>query len=410
VSHSRLLFSLFAGLAAAAAPARAQSWYRSAFQDPANTGQADAAQAGGTARLGPVGIDLSLKAGYEYNDNILLAPQARAGTRATFGARFRAGWRASKIQQLYLSGEFTQRIALTGPGRSSRYLTLTPGSSLRYNLYVKDVRVSAFLNLSELRDPSASLAANNTETYAQSTADTGLQVDLPFRGLTVQLMGLRGQTSSRSLSQPKISTEREVLSSRLLRTFRAGLDGGLDAFLIRQDYSNGTAASSRSVSGGVFANSTLTTMMKLQASVSYDRVAYAGSRSAADAGTGSGLHERLEFTHRVRQNLTYTLRAERSLTEGVTSNYYRVDSLSLLPSFKLGLSLDLQLEAGWQRVRESLANGELGVRRNLGVTLSHSLANDFKGVIRFRQVSKDSNLANRIYRQRVFEFTLDKDL
>lgn len=197
-----------------------------------------------------------------------------------------------------MTGDFGRHLTLGGPGKNSSYLRLSPGSAIRYSLFLSDVRVSTFLNASRQDDPSASPTAFNTETYRQSSKDAGLQVDVPLHGATVQVMALRGWTNSWSGSPREITARRGLVSARLLRTFRTGLDAGLDMFLIRQNYGNGTAASSNTRSASLFVDTVLSPMIKIQSSLSYDLLNYTSATLAGDATSGAGLHPCLAFTSR----------------------------------------------------------------------------------------------------------------
>jgi hypothetical protein len=102
----------------------------------------------GALKLGPVLVDLSAEVAYDYSDNELLEPVGQSGSHLGATATLDAVWRAAKVLQLKLTAELTRRQNLSGPTKSRSDLTITPGSARRYTAYVKDIRLTPFLNLS----------------------------------------------------------------------------------------------------------------------------------------------------------------------------------------------------------------------------------------------------------------------
>ena len=389
-------------------PLSAQSWYRAAFQGPVNAATFENQSPSGTLKVGPFIFDISANLSFESSDNALLSSTPEAGSNIGFGLTFDASQQATKAQQLKLSGELTQRYVLSGPGRDLRYLTLAPGSALRYTVYIDEVRVMPFINLSRQVDPIDAPTVNNTDVFEQASYDGGLQLDWPLRQYVVQLLALRGFKSSDSDQQEKIEIDRSLLSARLLRTFSASFELGIDAFAVDQDYTNGPSRQSHIRTAGFFGRYTLTRTIRVKGAVGVNRVSYDEGSIATDQDRNTSLHAELEASHRVRANLNYTLRLARSVADGISSNFYESTDLTLAPTFTASERLTLRGDVGWQRVVESSAVGETGNRKNYGLQLEYTAKGKttLRGGVRY--LDKSSTLAPRSYTQLRFDLSLRK--
>jgi hypothetical protein len=395
-------------LAALPSSAQAQSWYRDAFLAPTNATTFESQQTKGVLKLGPVIVDISAQALLEYSDNVLLTPVGQEGLMMGVGLTFDAVWQAAKVQQIKLTGEVMRRQTLSGPGKDRQYLLLAPGSALRYTAYIKDIRLMPFLNLSRQLDPMASPTVNNTDTYEQASYDAGLQVDWNLHNLTLQLMILRGIKTMKSDSLEQTEIDRELLSARLLRTFSAALDIGADIFVIAQDYKNGPSDHSATESASVFSRWSMSKATQLKGSLGYSSMTYDHFSLAGDSSGRSAFFGEVEFSHRLRKNISYSMRVSQSVDDGTTSNYYKIWDFSFRPVFVVNEHTTLRLESGYQHVVESLATGEHAIRRNNSARLEFNLPSNFYLWTGFRDVNKTSTIPTRAYQQQNFEVNLRK--
>jgi hypothetical protein len=386
----------------------AQGWYRDAFLAPVTATTFATEAPKGVVRIGPVVVDVFAQARTGHSTNVLLEPVAQAGWQASYGAGFDATWQAARDQQLKLTGELVQRHTLSGPGVDRTYLVLEPGSALRYTAYINAIRFTPFLNLSRQIDPIAAPTVTNTATFEQNTYDFGLQADWPLHLTTLQVMALAGRKTTESDIQPQATTDRELISGRLLRAFSAALDLGVDAYVITQDYENGPARASEQQSASVFSRWALSSTTQLKLALGLNRYDFNTPVLEDDAAGANALFGELQFAHRVRPKLQYRLRLAQTQSDGVTSNYYETREASLSPSLTLNERTNLQLEAGWLKVTESLATGERGTRYNLGAGLEIVLPASFRLRADFRSLRKFSNLPSRTYRQRTWDLELRK--
>lgn len=396
-------------LAVALAPAlSAQGWYRDAFLGPMTAASFESEAPKGVVKLGPVVIDVFAQGELAYSSNVLLNPVAQAGWEVRYGAGFDAVWQAARDQQLKLTGELSQVHTLSGPARNRTYLTLEPGSAIRYTAYVKDIRIMPFLNLTRQMDPIAAPTVNNTATFEQSSYDLGIQVDWPLRLNTVQVMALRGWKATESDTMERATTDREVLSGRLLHTFSAALDLGVDGYLIWQDFKNGPAEANDQQSASVFTRWALSNTTQLKLALGVNRFQFDTPLLGEDQVDANAWFGELLFSHRLRPNLQYTLRLAQTQSDGVTSNFYETREISLRPSLKLSDRSTLRLEGAWLRVLESLVGGERGTRYVLGAGLEFNLPARLLLRLNARDLRKQSNLPNRVYRERTFDVSLRK--
>lgn len=403
--HSTLLACGLLGLAPLLP---AQSWYRDSMLAPMNATTFEKEQPRGALKLGPVLVDLSAEVAFDYSDNELLEPVGQDGSHLGATVTFDAVWRAAKVQQLKLTAELTRRETLSGPTKSRSYLTITPGSALRYTAYVKDIRLTPFLNLSRQEDPLLAATVNNTDYYKQATYDAGLQVDWPLNKTTLQGMVLRGLRTTSSDVLGRQETDRTAASLRAVHTFNPALDLGADYFVVRQDYRNGPAESSVTQNASLFTRWSLSRVLQLRAAIGMIKLDMTRSRLLDDATGESALFDEVELSHRLRPNLSYFLRYSETIGDGVSTNFIRIQDLTFGPSLMLSDKLVLRFEADWQRVRESTESGETGRRRSYRGKLEWSLPGNFFLHATYRIIHKTSNLPTRAYDQRYFELSLLK--
>jgi hypothetical protein len=386
----------------------AQGWVRASIQRPVTAAAFESQPPTGVFKWGPLVVDAGFRTAWEYSSNVLLAAEAEEGWQAEAGLRFDTTWLATEGQQLKFTGDLKYRQILSGPGESRAYLLLEPGSALRYTMYIKDVRIMPFLYYTRQIDPVAAPTVTNTATFAQISHDYGLQVDWALRQLTFQLMALQGRKTSQSEAQAKTVAERESVSLRVLRTLSPALELGVDGFYAELDYRNGPSRAGQERNASIFGRAILSPAMQVRGSVGLTAKRFEGLRQADDQRQTTAGFMQLDFTHRIRPFLSYTLRLEESNNETTTSNFYTGREVSVLPTLTLNQRDTLRLDASRLWVRESAGSGETGVRYSYGLRAERSLSGGYFLTLGGRAMDKRSTLANRAYRQTKIDVTLRK--
>ena len=164
------------------------------------------AQPGGdkTVSAGPFAFKVGLMAGLEYNDNVRVEPVPRAGLLASAGVNLEGAFRISSRQELMLLAVLNQRMPLSGPGKSERLFSVAPNSVLRFQVWVRSLRLTPFVKYSRQLDPVLSPVVNGTRILDQAAFTKGLQADLPLSFGGLQLIAIhdrRSQKGDVALSQ-----------------------------------------------------------------------------------------------------------------------------------------------------------------------------------------------------------------
>lgn len=409
-------------------PVMGQQWYRGTIQSPQDVASFVKQEAKGAVKLGPVLVNVSTQGSVEQSDNVLLVADlsatraARAtpaenltepvgpqdGMAVVLGVILDAGWQAGREQMLKIRGEFTHRQILAGPGKNRQFLSLSPGSALRYTVYIGGIRVMPFLNMSRQIDPIAAQTVNNTDSYQQESYDLGGQIDVPLHRLTLQAMGLRGFKISQSEQMQKTKIDRSVLSFRLTRTLTGSIDVGADAFWVAQEYQNGSSESSTSQTYSVFGALRLSQGMRLKGTAGINWLRYDGTKSIEESSANVSPHGEIELSHRIRQNIEYVIRYSQSFSDGTNSNYILSKDLSFSPTIAINERASVQLESGLTRVTESTTKGETSTRLMLGARMEFVFRSNFtfRGGVRF--LDKISSIPSRGYVQTSMDLTLLK--
>lgn len=386
----------------------AQLWYRDSMIAPTSAATFEQEQPRGVLKLGPVVVDLSAQTFVDYSNNEFLTPAGQSGSHLGAGATIDVTWQAAKAQRLKLAVNFSRRQTLSGPTKSRSFFAINPGSALLYTVYVGDLRITPFINLSRQDNPLLASTVNNTDSYRQATYDAGIQADWQLHKGTIQTMVLRGLRTADTDGQAQQETDRVVGSLRVTRSLNPTFDVGADFFAVAQDYRNGPAKQSTTQAASIFARFSFSKAIQLKGAIGLIKTALAQSRLRDDSPGETSLFNQLEMSHRVRQNVNYALRYSQTIDDGVSTNFIRTRQFSFSPALTLSDRLALRLEADWQRVIESARSGEAATRWSYLGKIEWTSPKDFVLRLTLRDINKTSSLASRAYAQRYVEINLSK--
>lgn len=354
--------------------AAGEAWYIDAFAPPNASSPEPGTEPDGILMLGPIIIDAAADVAVEATNNINSSPKGQGGTDFTGGINFATFWEAVQGNQFNLSGQWVRNDWLNGNGPDRWSLVLEPGSSLRFPVRVADVEVTPFLDLSRTYDPGLAPTVSNTATFEQTSYDGGLQVSVPLRNMTVQLMALRGVAKTNGTAQGESTADRRMASARLLRSSSTGQRSGVEIYAVAENFKDAPAGSSQSETARIFGGATLGPVVQVTAAVGVESIRYSHPLLAGDSSGDVQLVGDLELTHRMRKNLRYTLRIADEVTDNFTSDYYRGVSVGISPAIDLNEFTLLSLNSTFEHINESLGAAGVGHVWQNGVDLQFKVS------------------------------------
>ena len=359
------------------------------------------AQPGGekTVSAGPFAFKVGLMAGLEYNDNVRVEPVPQAGLLASGGVNLEGALRVSSRQELMVLAVINQRTPLSGPGKSERLFSVAPNSVLRFQVWVRSLRLTPFIKYSRQLDPVLSPVVSSTRILDQATFTKGLQADLPMSFGGLQLIGIHDRRSQKG----------DVALSQTSWTRSAGIRGiynasaahtlMLDAVLARTRYIGGPSSRVRSQSVSISDEWKIAEQKTLTAVYGYGEQRFEVPRTDGDTLRSGSPFVNLNFRHALRENLKLNWRFARSIQEGVASNFFRLAEASLTPEYKFAERLNASFTATHQWIRESGPLGERATRLAVNLSLSYALAAKSDVRLMIDHTLKNSDIKLREYTQ-----------
>jgi len=398
---------LLLALVAPAYPLQAQTWYTDAYV-PTASALADAEQPKDPLlRLGPVLVDVSASTAVEYTDNLALSPQPAAGLSITEGLGFGAQWQAAQSERLNLIGSLTRVEWAVGHAPDRGYVVLEPGSAFSYSIYVKEIRITPFLNVSQTFDPVLAPTVNDTTTFEQSTYDLGVQVDVPCNGATAQLIALRGLALAEGGDIARIDTDRRLVGGRLVRELGPELSFGGEFDLVAENFRHAPSTSARDYSGRLFGTVHPTESCQLTASAGVDSASYFSPALAGDSPHRAQAIGSVAVSQQLREHLSCALSFYEKLNDNVSSDYYRVWAVALTPKLVLNASTVVYLESRLQHLTESVSGGEVGYRWDNEARVEVAVSRRLQMRLGARSSNNEVSPAPRAYRKRDLFCSLD---
>lgn len=355
--------------------------------------------AGRTANLGPLGLSLGLLSSLEYNDNVRVEPHGTPGMIATGGMRFESSYQLTSLQELVVQGEISNRFPIIGPGKRQRLLSVSPNSALRFNIWVKRLRLSPFVRYRRTLDPVASPVVSQTTILDQAAFADGLQADLPLFKGGLQVVGWQEWMRQKGDESLALKTWSRVAAIRLIREVSSAhsLSAGLGA--TRATMENGPAGKSQTFTSEIADEWRVSANKLVSLGAGFATSRYNDSRTTGDFSRGNVPVWRAALNHKLRESLSYALAYNGTVAAGVTSNFVRIQEISLAPHLAFTRTISIETAAAWEWIHESGTLGETAERSRVSLTLGYMPISQLNLQLRLERIDKSSIYAEREYRQ-----------
>lgn len=360
-------------------------------------------EAGRTANLGPVGLSLEAYGTLEYTDNVRVEAHGKDGLIGTAGVRFDGKYQITEIQDISLRGEIANRHPFYGPGEKKNLLSMAPDSMLRFNAWVSEIRLTAFVKYRRQLDPVVSPVVNNTAILDQRALTTGLQADLPIDKGNIQASVLHEYRNQRGDDALKLATWSDVGALRFSREISPAHKAFADATYVRSSMSGGPAGRSVLRSWGLGDEWRATTSTSFRLGAGLLNSAYYQSKAKGDESSARTPFVRATLQQQLRDNLGYSLSLTRTQMEGVTTNFFRITELTLVPNWRFTETIGFESSVSYQWLRESGIIAETARRISYTLGFGYNLRADLEARIGYAGTRKISDFAVRNYTQnRIF--------
>jgi hypothetical protein len=352
-----------------------------------------------TVSAGPFAFKVGLMGAIEYNSNVRVERVPQAGVMASLGVNLEGTLAISSRQEFNFVALVNQRTPLSGPGKSERLLSVAPNSVLRFQVWVRSLRLTPFLKYSRQLDPVVSPVVSSTRILDQAAFTKGLQADLPLSYGGVQLIGVhdrRSQKGDAALAQTswtKSAGVRGILNLSAAHTLMA------DFVLSRTRYIGGPSARVKGRSVSVSDEWRIAEQKTLTAVLGYGEQSFENPRTEGYTLRNGAAFMSANFRHALRENLKLNWRFGRSTQEGVATNFFKLTELGLTPEYKFAERINASFTVNHQWVSESGPFGEDATRLALNLSLSYALAAKSDVRLVFDRTDKQSTIATREYRQ-----------
>lgn len=350
---------------------------------------------------------------FEYNDNINLSettPRSDFSIAPHLGIGFM--YPVSKNNLLQLDLGVGYRWYVNSPAVSS--LMLAPNSRLDYRLFISDLSLNFYDNISVQADP-----VSRPEISGQGSRDfinfrrlhnlAGVIAEWrPFRQWG--LVGGYSHTLDRSLSREYLELDYDQHTFSLGAMYQAssrlmlGLNTAYAMTLYRDSFQNDGATYTL----GPFVTWEATRFILVDASVAYSLSSYDTGSRMADRADFQGVVFQLGLRHRLNRRMNQNLRVGRSAGLGFGSNYTEMYSLQHGFQWQLNRALSLNTIFSYENFQASNVGGDSGDRYLAYVALNYWLTKSWNATLGYSMALKDSAIEGRDYTQNRLTLELQK--
>lgn len=377
---------------------KAQSWSRESIKAPTQVAGVDGTTSSGNIDGSKFKGTLSLKGGLEYSDNVRLERDAKSGLALVLGGNVGFSMPLTVNNELYLQVSVLRYIYISGEKGTADFQSITPGSSLGFDVFVGRAKVRSFVNFSLQEDPVASVVVNETDRFGRLNVDGGVQLDWDMNKVVIQSLAMIGR-QWHTAGDGSLDARRHALNLRSYFPNSSAGGWGLSAGLSGVDYDLRIQNDVETTTFGVFSNYVLSKNMQIAAEIGLQSSEFDNAGSIVDAEDYDGLYGSLVFDHQVKRSMRYTLALVHSANEGIGTNFYEVTSLSFTPQVSLWRNMYMDLSVGYDWIDESGLTGEEATRIRAGAKIQKPLSSSLTGSLAWRYTEKTSDFFARNYQQ-----------
>jgi hypothetical protein len=392
--RSLCLLALGFALLGAADKAAAQGIER---QSLAGEGAADALKQSEDSQaynlqLGPVSIRADASVTTEFNDNINIAKNGRQADGIIQPSVGIAGaWQVTDLNTLTFDLGLSYESYLEHSEDDS--FLVSPDSQLVFNLFVGDVKLKFYEQLSYQNDPVAVGQLSNTAQFNRFTNVAGVRADWDLGDMI--LSADFNHTNLWVFSQPYqyLSYEADTISPVLTFKISPTIDAGLMTSFSDVRYEQNVQPDQDSASGGPYVTASLTDNLSITAGAGYYYARYDSGALNGDSSTSNGTYyANLSINHRINDVLHETFSAGRETILGVNTDYTDRVFANYDMDWTATSFLSVGANLWWENLNDSAGPfGQSADRYGIGVALTYQLMDHLSTTFSYNFVLKDAN-------------------
>lgn len=278
--------------------------------------------------------------------------------------------------------------------------TVSPGSSLEFDVFFEDVRLNVHDRFAYDHSPSRSAAVSGSGEFGGFDNQAGVLATWDLHDLVLRV----GYDSVLFLA----SADEFKRLNRLTHNFTGqsefqllpSLNGGLELAGGPTDYEQALLNDNVSLSAGLFAKWRVSEHIEVESRGGYSHYSFSDTPTLSDLPDADGYYLGFAARHQVNPWLNYGVDANRSIQLGVNSNLQELWIVSLGPSFRVVRGLELSPRVVYENGEESSGAVSQEFER-IGFTLGlqYRFARKVSTGVSYSFLSKESNLAGFGYTQ-----------
>jgi hypothetical protein len=352
-------------------------------------------------RLGNLDFVVSAGLSQQYVDNIGLSQTNPEDDFITIPSlNIGASWALSQLNGINMNIGLSWLKYWKHPELDSSSVLVAPNSKTSFNFYLWDVHFEAYTGLTISQDPISVSQLSNVTTFKHLSQQSGLNADWDLNKII-----LNGGYHYATHSELE---ERFSFYGHATHSFNASAavkiteptTVGVQTSYGFTDYEEEIQNNSNTYSWGVFANSTLSTYLRGNASVSFQTATFDNNGTIGDNNDFNSIIYSLGLQNQLNRWVNHSVEMRRFITLGIGSNFTDITELSYQSSIDLLRNISTSFGCNYQWLEDSQSiTSEKATHLSFSIQLGYQLAETTGLGLGYTFTSKDSERIGNSYDQ-----------
>jgi hypothetical protein len=352
-------------------------------------------------KVGPVKFRFSMTLGVEYNDNVNLSEndaQDDVIIRPQFNVD--ALWPITQLNTLKLNLGIGYGIYINHPEYNTNGLLVAPGSQLSFDIFVSDFRINFHDRFSLQQDPVSEVALSNVADYGRFENTVGVSVLWDLNQIVATVGYDHYNFVSTASEFDYLNRNAEQLMASVYYALNTTTGVGVETSAVFNYYDQDVLNDSITYNIGVFAETQITSYLRLRAAVGYQIIQFDEGGTILDTSDADDFYGNLLLSHRINQNITETLALGHETQLGINSNYISLNYIRHTATWNIINRTLLSTELFYEDADDSGGLFSEHIHRYGGAfTVGYQFTQHLTLGVRYQYTQKDSDQPLRDYRQ-----------
>jgi len=355
--------------------------------------------------LGPVHFGVAAGVGFEYNDNINLAPSGHKISDFAFrpSLTIDSTYQFSELNTLRFSLGASYAKYLRHSEFDTRGILLSPNSILAFTVHVSNVAITFKDRFSYQEDPFELPQASGMATYRRFENSVGIQIDWAVNEM-FKLTGGYDHYNLWTFDRAYDSLQRSVDTFYIKPSYAvtSSLSVGVNASVSLVNFTEAIQNNGTNYMVGPFVDYAITQNTHLYAEAGYQGFDFDNNGLVFDSSNSKSWYARVDLANRLSENFSQRLSFTKAAEVGYGTNFYDLYHLEYAADWKITENLTLDPSLFYEHYKASAPvhqTGESADRYGISLGLRYILTPSITLGLDYRYIFKDSNLPNLDYRQ-----------